>query len=424
MLVLCAVAAACAGSGASGASATPKRSLMPDWTRTISSACIDSSGQPYMGIDDDPMVGVVERLTDRIGIRIATTGDCDATLTIALAFTPLYEHYMGLLGPGGDCYTGASVAGSLTLEAPGKTPVSVPVSGEQKPITGTISKCPTASEAPFNSVWPRPLVRALGTLLGEPVADAAIADGDPTIRATGVGMLGTRPSSDVVPVLLGLLKDSDETVRAQVTYALRERRPDSAEVIDALIEALSDPSAIVRVGAAQALGEIGAPAARGAPEIVKLATGGDIWVGIAAVGAIEKMGAAASAVVPQLIKLLAHSAGQVREAAADALGAMGPAASAAVPALTDLLDDSEWYVQDSAEDALAHITGAKPSISGCTVPNVEGRTVSEARPLWAQAGFSTSIETVGTGDYRISDQSPQAGEIVDCKTLMPLLVLP
>ncbi len=361
---------------------------------------------------------------DRIGIRIATTGDCDATLTVALTFTPLYEYYFGILGPGGDCYTGASVAGSLTLEAPGKTSAVVPVSGEQKPTSATIHECPTESEAPFDDVWPRPLVRALGTLLGERVADAAIADSDPAIRANGVGMLAARPSSDVVPILLGLLEDSDESVRAQVTYALRDRRPDSAEVIDALIQTLSDPSAIVRVGAAGALGAIGAPAARSAPEIVKLATGGDTWSRTSALGAIKQMGAAASAVVPQLIPILGDVDGQVRAAAADALGAIGPAASAAVPALKSLLDDPERYVRDSAEQALAHITGAKPTVSGCTVPNVKGRTVSESRALWAQAGFSSSIETVRNDDYRISDQMPSAGGVHDCDTMMPLLVLP
>lgn len=335
------------------------------------------------------------------------------------------EYYIGILGPGGDCYTGASVAGSLTLEAPGKKSVAVPVSGEQKPTSATIHSCPTESEAPFDDVWPRPLVRALGTLLGDRVADAAIADTDPVIRANGVGMLGARPSADVVPILLRLLKDADQTVRAQVTYALRERRPDSSEVIDALIETLSDPSAIVRVGAAEALGEIGAPAARAAPEIIKLATGGDTWTRTAALGAIEHMGAAASAVVPQLIPMLGDADAQVREAAADALGAIGPAASAAVPALTRLLDDPEWYVKDRAKAALTHITGAKPSasLSGCTVPNVKGLTVSEARSMWAKAGFSSSVETVRNDDYRVSDQMPSAGQVMNCDA-MPLLVLP
>jgi len=419
--MVCGLAAACAGSGAS---APPKRSLVPDWTKTISSVCIDSSGQPYSGIDAGPMVAVVERLAGRIGIRVTTTGDCDATLTVTLTFTPLDKYYVGLGGPGGNCYTGAKVDGSLKLQAPGKTPVNIAVSGEKKPATGTIGSCPTASKAPFLSVWPRALVRALGTLLGEEVADAAIADSDPVIRAIGVGMLSGRPSSDVVPVLLGLLKDPDATVRAQVTYALRERRPDSAEVIDALIEALSDPSDIVRVGAAEALGEIGAPAARAAPEIVKLAASGDSWVRTAALGAIEKMGPAASAVVSQLIALLGDKDAQVRSAAADALGAIGPAASAAVPALTDLLDDSAFFVVDSAEEAVERITGAKPSGYGCTVPDVRGKTIAEARTLWQAAGFSSGVNTVGRGDYRVSDQSPRAGEIVDCKTFIPLVVLP
>lgn len=386
--------------------------------------CIDSSGQPYVGIDAGPMVEVVQRLTDRSGVRVASTGECDATLTVSLTFTPLGQNYIGILGPGGYCYTGASVAGSLKLVAPGKTSVNVPVSGQQKPTSGTIHTCPGKSQAPFDSVWPRPLVKALGILLGDRVADAAIADSDPAIRATGVGMLGARPTSDVVPVLLGLLKDPEESVRAQVTYALRDRRPDSDEVIDALIETLSDPSAIVRVGAAEALGEIGAPAARAAPSILKLATGGDTWSRTAALGAIEQMGAAAGAVVPQLIPILGDKDGQVRAAAADALGAIGPAASAAAPALTDLLDDPEWYVQDSAEKALKRITGAKPSRVGCTVPFVIGKTSSDARALWTQAGFKSMVETVGTDEYRARSQVPSPGEVIDCDTMIPLLLLP
>ena len=423
-LALCGLISACGGPATSTRPATPTKSLLPDWIGTVQSVCLSSTGQPYPGVDDGPMVEIVRRLADRGGIRVASTGNCDATLTVELSFTPLSEYYIGLLGPGGDCYTGASVAGSLKLEAPGKTLVTVPVSGTRKPISGSISTCPTESEAPFDDVWPRPLVRALETLLGDRVADAAIADTDAAIRAIGVGMLGARPSSEVVPVLLGLLQDPDAAVRAEVTYALRDRRPDSPEVIDALIEALSDPSSSVRVGAAGALGEIGAPAARAAPEIMKLATGGDTWARTAALDAIEKMGAAASAVVPQLIPLLGDSDAQVREAAADALGAIGPDASAAVPALTKLLDDPEWYVKDSAEQALERISGAKPSTFMCTVPAVEGRTVSEARSAWKQAGFTSSVNTVMNGDYRITDQMPSAGEVMQCDMVMPLLVLP
>jgi hypothetical protein len=420
-LILSGLTAACSGSTGSAA---PKRSLVPDWTKTISSICIDSSGQPYPGIDAGPMVAVVERLAGRIGIGVATTGDCDATLTVTLTFTPLDKYYVGIGGPGGNCYTGANVAGSLKLEAPGKTPVSIAVSGEKKPTSGTISTCPTAAKAPFGSVWPRALVVALGNLLGDEVADAAIVDSDPIIRAIGVGMLSGRPSSEVVPVLLGLLKDPDANVRAQVTYALGERRPDSTEVIDALIGALSDPSDLVRAGAAAALGAIGPAAARAAPEIVKLAASGDSGVRTVALGAIEEMGPAASAVVPQLIALLGDKDSQVRSAAADALGAIGPAASAAVPALTDLLDDSAFFVVDSAEGALAKITGVKPTGHMCTAPDVKGKTIAEARTLWQAAGFSSSVETTGSGDYRIRVQSPSAGEMLDCKTFIPLHVLP
>ena len=86
VLVLCGITGACAGPGAS---ATPTRSLIPDWTQALSSVCINSSGPPYPGIDAGPVVEAVERLTDRIGVRVATTGDCDATLTVTLAFTPL-----------------------------------------------------------------------------------------------------------------------------------------------------------------------------------------------------------------------------------------------------------------------------------------------------------------------------------------------
>jgi hypothetical protein len=370
------------------------------------------------------MVGVVERLTGRIGIRIATTGACDASLTLDVSFTPLSEHYVGILGPSSDCYTGARVSGSLSLEAPGRTSLEVPISGEQKPTTGVISSCPTASEAPFDRIWPGTLVEALGTLLGDQVADAAVADRDEAIRAAGVSLLGGRPSADVVPILLSLLADPDETVRARATYALRDRRPDSPDVIDALIQALEDPSAIVRAGAAGALGEIGTPAARAAPAIMELASGGETWERTAALGAIEQMGTAASPVVDQLVPLLGDADAQVRQATADALGAIGPAALAAVPALTRLLEDSEWFVKDSAEEALERITGARPSATGCTVPDVKGRTVSEARSLWTQAGFSSSIESVMNDDYRISDQIPSPGEVIDCGTMMPLLVLP
>jgi beta-lactam-binding protein with PASTA domain len=81
-------------------------------------------------------------------------------------------------------------------------------------------------------------------------------------------------------------------------------------------------------------------------------------------------------------------------------------------------------VQDSAEKALKRITGAKPSRVGCTVPFVIGKTSSDARALWTQAGFKSMVETVGTDEYRARSQVPSPGEVIDCDTMIPLLLLP
>jgi hypothetical protein len=55
-------------------------------------------------------------------------------------------------------------------------------------------------------------------------------------------------------------------------------------------------------------------------------------------------------------------------------------------------------------------------ISQCTVPNFIGARLNRAQSIWSNAGFTTSVTTIGPGGHKITSQSLPAGYVSSCAT--------
>jgi hypothetical protein len=290
----------------------------------------------------------------------AAGGACDATISVDLTFTPLYEHYIGIMGPSKDCYTGASVEGTIQVATEGRSPISIPVKRVREPARGVqITECPGPAEAPFDGVWPGAVLAGLSSIWGEQAVLRAVSDPDPTIRQSAVLLLGQGASPDAVPAIIAALEDSVPEVRAAAASILGTVNPGAAGVVDALVGALADNSASVRASAVWSLGSLGPAAAPALEELMKLSGTGEDYERVPVIEAIGKIGPDAAPAIPGLTMLLSDPNDRLREAAAEALGGIGPAAVETVPKLIDLLGSEEWTVNRAAREALEAITGQR-----------------------------------------------------------------
>ena len=55
-------------------------------------------------------------------------------------------------------------------------------------------------------------------------------------------------------------------------------------------------------------------------------------------------------------------------------------------------------------------------ISQCTVPNFIGVRLNRAKSIWRNAGFTTTVTTIGPGGHKITSQSLPAGYVSSCTT--------
>jgi HEAT repeat protein len=127
------------------------------------------------------------------------------------------------------------------------------------------------------------------------------------------------------PLLIGALKDPDESVRAHACGALQDVIPHDPKIISALTDAVRDKSEFVRTSAIYSLKQIGSPDA--------------------------------SPAVPALIAALQDKKADVREGAAEALGKIGAVTPQVVPALIAALKDKNEEVRRAAATAFEDIGG-------------------------------------------------------------------
>ena len=217
---------------------------------------------------------------------------------------------------------------------------------------------------------------------GTPALPGGSADPAQRWRAANrLGIMGAL-AADATPALATALRDQDEAVRLNASYALglvgaaavpaliaevREgteigRRHAACALslvgkpaVGALLQATEAPDWEVRAVIVDTLGEIGSVTPEIAPALVRAIEDDSDWVRRHAADAAGTIGPAASDTVPGLIRLLEDKQPYVRINAATALVKIGPAAEEAVPALIEALDDLDRYVRGFAALALRRI---------------------------------------------------------------------
>jgi len=197
----------------------------------------------------------------------------------------------------------------------------------------------------------RPLLFALGDPDGVAREKALEA-----LQRTGL------PTSTDLSLILRMLGDGVERVRAQAAYTLGQVAATRPEIVPALTNALGDEYWDVRCGAALSLGKMGLTARAAIPQLTVRV--GDRFpdVRIAAAWALGEMGPEARAAVPALTIALGDIPTELRVGAASTLGKIGPAAREAGPALARLSEDQSQKegVRTAAAEALKKIRGEEP----------------------------------------------------------------
>jgi HEAT repeat protein len=184
-----------------------------------------------------------------------------------------------------------------------------------------------------------------------------------------IGEIGPE-ASDLTPVLILVLADSNPWFRRAAADSLGRIGPLAREALPALVRALADESEPVRRNVAAALARIDPdwstdPEIRDAiPSLVeKLRHPGE--AGQMAADGLVLIGPAAVSV---LSEALTADDRVLREAAATTLGRIGPKARAAIPTLVRALQDRHGWLREAASQALQKID-----------PSSGGRRVHETR---------------------------------------------
>src|SRR5262249_42890883 len=144
-------------------------------------------------------------------------------------------------------------------------------------------------------------------------------------------------------------------VRLGVASALGQMGPAAAEVVPHLMELLLDGDESVRRASVTALARIGEAAVL---PLSKALRHQNVLLRLQAAKALGEMGKTAQSAVQPLSKALRDEDPEVAVAAAQALGAIGPEASHAIPALTEVFRSSrqgETPLGSAAAEALRKI---------------------------------------------------------------------
>jgi HEAT repeat protein len=234
--------------------------------------------------------------------------------------------------------------------------------------------------------------------------------------ARGLGKLGAT-SPEVVPVLIGLLREKDEVLRRSAAEALGKIGPAAKGAVPALLEAFEDPS--IREAAARALGDVGPEARTAISRLVAALKDANTDTRAEIAGALLKIGPAAEETLvtivealrnpqrPPLIDRIPRGALTLNEAAlmlrlasyeeplreaVVRLGRMGPAARAAIPVLRESLKDRDPLLQLDAAAALWNID---PQTAPETVPvliSVLRRRVNQTQVVQTLGNMGTEAK--------------------------------
>ena len=144
----------------------------------------------------------------------------------------------------------------MTLQQPDREPLVMQLMGEDPVIQGTITKCPTAAEAPFYSVSMTALLEGLTTFWGpEMLVYARAVDPDSfTLKQMAMEALQEQNPEQAVPDIIQLLDTHpDASVRIAALETLTEIGPSISETVPAIRQSLQDEDKSVREMAMEAL---------------------------------------------------------------------------------------------------------------------------------------------------------------------------
>lgn len=213
------------------------------------------SAIPYLPIEgfDLPVADLVEDMLFAAGIDTLLEdepGSPDALLRVFLHGRAIgggyHEPVKAYL------YTGASIAGEIVIEQPGRPAVTADFRSErQRPFRIAFNPgYEDPANAPFESTlldaggFLRELADALVRAWGVAVVTPSLFESEPALRYNVAGLLGDTGDTSIVPDLVAALDDEHARVRWEAAWSLG--RLGDADAIPDLVASLGDPDDDVR----------------------------------------------------------------------------------------------------------------------------------------------------------------------------------
>jgi HEAT repeat protein len=157
-----------------------------------------------------------------------------------------------------------------------------------------------------------------------------------------------------IPALITVLRtDTDNGVRIQAMFALREYGEDAVTALPAFLTLLRDKNAKIRSNSAYVLSQLAINDERTIPPLLELLDDPSSSVRISAGVALSKRGTRARAAVPVFLRQLKDPDPELRAAAADFLGSLQPESEDALRQLRDAAEnDTDPSVRKKAKETI------------------------------------------------------------------------
>jgi len=313
----------------------------------ISNICLSDSIK-YEEVDvpkfEQPVREDLIYILELLNIRVSEEENCDASMAIDLALTPIAGYYDGLYR----CYTGSSSSGTLQLTKEGFEPVSISLDRisdppEEIPLGG----CVNIDLAPYRASWEVAMLIALRELWGNSVLELAAASNHSNISGnsirTTMSLFETNDltEDEVLMVLSSAMQNENWRVKGHAIDALEFIGTSS--VVPILMEGLVHEGNATQSDAIHALGELGPMAAEAVPALLEIVLDEEQYmVHPDAIRLLGKIGPAARSALPDLLEILSDPYADlpVREAIVIVLPQLRPELGDAIPPLIAFLQQA------------------------------------------------------------------------------------
>ncbi len=198
------------------------------------------------------------------------------------------------------------------------------------------------------------------------VVERSLKDASPEVRSSTLSVLSEIPTllPSRLQQLVGLVKDTDSSVRTRATQTLGklEKKLVNDSVVEACVAALRDDDHAVRIAATETVKSLSI-----SENVVLDALGSnladDLTLLRLTLETVSGFGDKAASMIPSVSQLASHEKAEVRVAALGALAAIEKSPELLCGRLTEALDDKEWEVRRVAGAALGKLgPNAKNSV--------------------------------------------------------------